>query len=310
MEDQITPIVSFAICTHNRAFIINKCLQSILEQKSANFIFEVLIIDNNSTDNTKKTVQPYVKQNPNFRYIFEEKIGLSHARNRAIEEARGEWIIYIDDDAILDGNYFEELEKTIVNYDFDCFGGPYYPWYPYGKPKWLPHDFGLKQPIINTTGYISGNDGFLSGGNFVIKKDVANEIGGFNSEFGMKGRGIAYGEEDELQQRLLKQGKKIGFNPKLSILHAVLKDKLQIRWHLKSNFKRGQTREALFPLSRNVLFPIFEFFRSLIGALIKRVPKSIIQFFCSQNYYIQNVFLDIFSPLAFYLGAVSFHLKK
>src|SRR3569833_3717564 len=101
--------VSLVICTYNRAVYLPNALKSIQQQTAKPNLFEVVIVDNNSTDNTALVAKEYIDANPGIdcRYCFENKKGLSFARNRGIEEARHEVISYIDDDAILVNTYID-----------------------------------------------------------------------------------------------------------------------------------------------------------------------------------------------------------
>ena len=118
------PEISVAVCTYNRADVLPKCLESLINQTTDKELFEVLIIDNNSTDDTKRIALDFCGKNTNFKYIFEEKQGLSHARNRAIDEAKGTYIAYIDDDAIADKEWVKNILDAIkTDSSMVAFGG-------------------------------------------------------------------------------------------------------------------------------------------------------------------------------------------
>jgi glycosyltransferase involved in cell wall biosynthesis len=237
--------LSIIICTYNRAHIILQCLPTIISEIIKHPFIEVIIVDNNSKDNTNEVISSFLKVTPNIKYIIEEQIGLSYARNRGYKEADSGWVIYIDDDAKIQEGYINRLLLIISNYDFDCFGGMYYSWYLYGKPRWLPENFGNKESLRPDVGLIDGSTGWLSGGNFAIKKAVLKAVGGFNPELGMSGNNIGYGEEDYLQQQLFEEGYKIGFDPNLVIDHLVLPHKLALSWHLNSTLKHKKASVKL-----------------------------------------------------------------
>ena len=119
-----TPEISVAVCTYNRADVLPKCLESLANQSANKELFEVLIIDNNSTDETKKLAEDFCKEHRNFSYIFEEKQGLSQARNRAIDEAKGTYLAYIDDDAIADREWVKSIFDCFNQTNADVLGGP------------------------------------------------------------------------------------------------------------------------------------------------------------------------------------------
>lgn len=91
--------ISVVVCTFNRADILPLALQSLCEQTPHHDQTEIIVVDNNSPDNTRQVVDEFIEKYPNIRYCFEPIQGLSHARNRGWREARGEYVGYLDDDA-------------------------------------------------------------------------------------------------------------------------------------------------------------------------------------------------------------------
>src|SRR5256885_6931960 len=121
--------LSVVVCTYNRCDLLEHCLHSLEKQTIEKGLFEVIIIDNNSRDDTKQIVQKFTDRNPHFKYIFEGKQGLGYSRNRGYKESKYDWVAYVDDDAIIHSNYVERALWIISNYPFDCFGGVYHAWY-------------------------------------------------------------------------------------------------------------------------------------------------------------------------------------
>ena len=281
----INPEFTIVICTFNRAPILAICISSILDQLDKSLPFEILVIDNNSTDNTSSLVLNLAKTNPTLRLVKEQKQGLSYARNRAYQETKTPWLVYIDDDAKLNEGYCNQLIKLIQEDKFDCFGGLYTAWYFYGKPSWLPDEFGNKKLLRSDIGYIDGSKGWLSGGNFAIKKSILEKIGGFNPELGMSGLKTGYGEEDYLQKTIINYGYKIGFDPNLIIEHAVMPHKLKLWWHLKSSFARGKVKEKMRCEKKGVRYSAIKLTQNLLGLFIKRLPIAIWFIFRKKEYY-------------------------
>ena len=250
-----TPEISVAVCTYNRADILPKCLESLANQTTDKELFEILIIDNNSTDGTKEITADFCKENQNFRYIFEEKQGLSHARNRAIEEASGIYIAYIDDDAIADKEWVERIFSVIQNNkDIEAFGGKILPWYNTEKPKWFKDEFGLhswgdKHLLLSLQNYPFG----LSGSNMIFKKDILEKYSGFSAEYGMTGKKIAFGEESLLFNKMLKNNENVQYFPDLFVYHLVSEKS----YSLKNAFRRSiQNGKAIAQIRGSKLFSI------------------------------------------------------
>ena len=243
-------MLSIIVCTRNRAFILNECLESLLDQSVSCMQYNVIVIDNASSDDTKLLVKSFQDSYPNVYYYYWEPIGLSRARNYGEQCAQSNWIGYVDDDARVPKDFIRHALEIIKEESFDCFGGTYYAWFKYGKPKWLPEDFGNKNILRKDRGELKIGE-FLSGGIFFIKRSVLNIVGGFNPNLGMTDQ-IGYGEEDEVQKKLRKANYKIGYDPGLYIEHCVMPHKFKLRWHLKRAYQMGYYSQI--SLNGNSLF--------------------------------------------------------
>ncbi len=294
MKAQITVV----ICTYNRGEILSECLNSFSLQTVPSSKFELIVVDNNSTDDTSDIAKSYAMRHKNCRYVLEEKQGLSYARNRGYNEAHTPWVSYVDDDAKAYTNYVERALWVIENYNFDCFGGMYYAWHKYGKPKWLPKKFGDKKQVQHEVGIME--NGYASGGVIVFKKNVLEQLNGFPVNLGMKGKQVSYGEETYLQIRMRKQGFILGFDPELKIDHLVAKYKLHPWWHVKSQYKQGEVSWNTF--SRDTVRPrIRTFIKKAYFEFIKASKNNTLKL-KQDNYYFQNWFIDTLSPMAYQLG--------
>jgi len=91
-------MISVIVCTYNRAELLRELLPTLCEQTVAFTQYEVIVIDNGSTDHTKTVAAVFAARYPQVRYCYEPRQGLSHARNRGWQEAKGDYVAYIDDD--------------------------------------------------------------------------------------------------------------------------------------------------------------------------------------------------------------------
>lgn len=238
------PKLTVIIATYNRGFILNECISSLWLQSVPSSEFNVLVVDNNSADNTRKLVQTETAGHPTMRYVFESEQGLAHARNRGMAEAQTKWIAFLDDDAKAHPNWVETILDTIATDDFDVFGGPYYAWHHFGPPPpWLPDNFGT---YLGPDEYGPLGEFHIPGGNCALKKNVAEAAGGFPTELGMAGNKSAYGEETLLFNRMRAQGCQLGFVPAMAIDHCVLPHKYMLRWQLVSAFASGRDASYAF----------------------------------------------------------------
>jgi len=299
--------VSIVVCTYNRAGILMEALEALENQSADKSLYEVIIVNNNSTDHTQAVADSFVSRYDNVREVVEYRQGLSYARNRGFREASADWVAYIDDDARASSNYVERLMYVIRNYDFDCFGGVYLPWYKYARPKWFKDHYASNKGKLSLIGEVPEN-AYIDGGNCVFKKSLLEKYGGFSPAIGMQGNRISYGEETRLQIQLKRDGKKIGFDPELIVEHAVVPYKLRTTWYLKAAFSDGIAYWQTFHLEPSPL----KIFRALMSTIISPVllfPGSIKKF-SDPEYYIQNLCLDLFTPSAGSLGKVIGAIKQ
>lgn len=236
--------LTVAICTYNRANMLKECLTSLQHQTAPADTWNLLIVDNNSTDNTHGTAATFAAAFPSIRVVRETKQGLSHARNRAVEECTTEWIAFLDDDAKARVHWVQTLLNVIASDDFDAFGGPYYAWHYYGPPpSWLPPEFGTYEAKQEYG--LLGSNSWIPGGNCAIRLAALRKAGSFSPSMGMRGDVCAYGEETQIFYRMQRLGCKLGYVPTLQMDHCVLPHKYTLRWQLTSAFARGRSSAAL-----------------------------------------------------------------
>lgn len=226
-------MISAIICTYNREKYITECLEHLriaCQNNSTacqNGRLEVLVVDNNSTDSTASLIKGYLASHPDFpgRYVLESAQGLSHARNRGIEEAKGDILVFLDDDSMVAPDYLEQLLKALDSHpDAGAFGGRITPIFEDGKtPRWLCRwslswvsglDMGSKTKEFPKNKYpIGANMGF--------RRSVLQQTGGFNPELGRSGKNLMGGEEKDLFQRVKATGQKIIYLPELKVEHVI-----------------------------------------------------------------------------------------
>ena len=292
------PTLTIAICTFNREELLKYCLESLICQTADET--EVLVIDN-GTSKVNRLVQNY----PEVRYVSESNTGLSFARNRAIKEAKGDWIMYIDDDAKSHENLISRsLEHCKLNHN--VFGGVYYPWYHYGQPKWYKTEYGSNSKNFAKSGKLPKHE-FLSGGIMCIHKEVFDTIGLFDTNLGMTGTKTGYGEESELQERMINANISRVYDSTLIIKHVVAPYKLSVDWFLKSNKNRGEdmAKYQTGTITINALMQIIIGF----GVFIKDILIYTPQFLFVKNYYKENWKIDVLRKVYKRIGFISYSLK-
>ncbi|MCC3152804.1 glycosyltransferase [Hymenobacter sp. BT770] len=209
---------TFIVCTYNRVPFIQETIESILLHCAAHSNYELLVIDNNSTDGTAEAVKPFL-QNPVVRYVLETEQGLSHARNRGIKEAKNDVLIFVDDDIDLDARYLDVCENLFANPDLNIVGGKVLA-YNAAVPDWLPKKYYYLASMFDLGDEAQPTEK-LMGANYALRKTVAERIGWYNPELGRKGNNLMAGEENDYFNRARALGYSIWYEPKLVVYHKI-----------------------------------------------------------------------------------------
>jgi glycosyltransferase involved in cell wall biosynthesis len=238
--------LSIVICTYNRANLLLDCLNSLAPQSAQSEQYEVIIVDNNSKDQTLEVARSFTEQYPNIRYVKEDNQGLSYARNRGRREARGEYIAYVDDDCRIPDQWVATADKIIRHIYPGVFGGPYYAFYDTRKPIWFKdtygsHDHGGQPRFLSDREY-------LDGGNVCFRRTILESLGGFDPNLGMKGEEVAYGEETALLRRMRATMPKelVYYDPSLYVYHRVDAKKMVLSGIMQQRFAGGRCSYLLF----------------------------------------------------------------
>ena len=161
--------ISVVVCTYNRCDLLRRALTSLCAQGLEVDHYAVIVVDNNSTDDTATVVRAFSQTKPNVRYESERAQGLSHARNRGWHVAAGEYVAYIDDDCKTPAKWLEQAVGIIRSYKPAAFGGPVIGYFDTPPPRWFKTSYVTYQPWdrIRTLG--ADEFGKLHGGNLFIQ---------------------------------------------------------------------------------------------------------------------------------------------
>ena len=218
-------MISVIICTYNRERYIAQALERVSKTECADY--EILVVNNNSTDSSEAKIQAFMEANPAVpvRYFVETKQGLSNARNRGMAEARGDVFVFLDDDSLVQGDYLRTLDEYLtMNPQADAFGGRIEPLFDEcPRPKWL---------CRWSMGWVSALDmgeavrefegkAFPIGANMGIRRAMAEKVGPFNPELGRKGGNMDAGEEKDMFRRIRAAGGTIWYFPGLRVQHVI-----------------------------------------------------------------------------------------
>ena len=234
------PEVSVVIPTYNRSALLRSTVDSVLNQDTQT-TFEVILIDNNSSDDTKDVVASLIETYPGkVRYVVERKQGNAHARNRGIEEARGAIVAFVDDDVTVDKNWLTSL-KTILDArsDLSFVGGKVLPQWNGPPPSWLTPDHWAPLALLdygNDEFAISGNSprGLLTA-NIAFRRNVFEETGMFLPDLQRVKDMIGSMEDHEFLLRVCRSGKQGIYTPRMIATTHIDTERLtkayHRRWH-------------------------------------------------------------------------------
>lgn len=256
--------VSAIICTHNRTNYLRKSLQSLVEQNLASELYEIIVVDNHSTDNTQYLVKDEFNHVTNLVYIYEPRLGLSPARNIGWQVAKGEYVAFLDDDAIAFPCWLENILKTFqdLSPQLGGVGGKVEPIWEATKPDWLPPQFLPYLTVIDWSDVpiILDDDKYIGGANMAFPKSLLEATGGFEFHLGRKGSNLMSNDELLLCDRIKEKGYYICYDPKIVVRHHIHPSRLTKNWFQKRYYYQGVSdafvliyQESLSPQQRSYL---------------------------------------------------------
>lgn len=267
-------LASIIICTYNRSDLLMDSISSIQDQCLPMDLFEIVVVDNNSVDNTRHIFNQLTAVSPvPLRYVFEARQGLSYARNTGIKYSTGEIVVFTDDDIVAEKTWLKELLLAFDNPDVVCVGGPIRPIWPFKKPAWLNADW-LIEPLsvseftaAKDTGYFTGHYPF--GANIAFRRDAFNQFGAFSVDLGRQAGRLLSNEEIELCRKIEAAGKLIGFSPNAIIYHKIAPERLTKQWFYRRFYWQGRSDAVLDAnLGRDVYGRLRQCLNSLITSFV------------------------------------------
>jgi glycosyltransferase involved in cell wall biosynthesis len=219
--------ISLLVATFNRADYLERTLRSLAAQTLDAAQFEIVVVDNNSTDHTREVCEKFRAENPaiDFTYCFEPVQGLSAARNRAVQCAKGDVLAMLDDDIDADPGLAEVCAAFFARTPrADACGGRVLPRYEIDPPRWRSHftdlfiasalDLGSREMPFPRRRYPIG-------ANFALRRGAVERLSGFDTSLGRTGNTPLGGEEKDLIRRLRDSGGGVWYLPTAVVHHIV-----------------------------------------------------------------------------------------
>ena len=243
--------ISIVISTYNRCELLEGALAALLSQTPADVSYEILVVDNNSTDQTRPFVEGRAKQNPEkLKYVFEPKQGLSYGRNTGIGAAKAPIIAFTDDDVRVAADWVWRIKTGFEgNPDIDFLGGRVVPRWPAEPPPWLTTanwsplallDYGDQPFYVD-----SGKQLCLIGANFAFRRRAFEKVGLFKTDFQRVKGGIGSLEDHEILLRLWRVGSRGLYLPELVATAEIEPDRMTKQYHRKWHTSHGRFYAAL-----------------------------------------------------------------
>lgn len=281
--------ISVVVCSYNRAGYIIDAVESLFRQTLDQGLFEVWVVDNNSTDNTGELVQAYMEQHAGFRlhYRVEQQQGASYARNTGAALANGDILCFMDDDAVAEKDYLQRMLHFFDTYPSAVgLGGRIIPRYIPAEPRWMSH---YVSSMVGNFNYGPNLTPFAPGkypleSNMAVRKAAYDAIGGFNTALpGVKGELRIGGEGKDFFLRLQNGGAQVYYDPSLVVHHVVEVKKLtpHYLYRVASGYGRGEKvrtlaigKTAYFKKIAEYIFKLGASFILGIGYALKGRPEQ------------------------------------
>lgn len=240
--------IAVIICSYNRADYIINAVESLYQQTLPKEAFEVLVVDNNSIDNTGELVQDYITSHDdlNLHYLTESRQGASYARNTGAAFAKAPLLCFMDDDAVAEKDYLERIINFFNSHpEANGLGGRIIPNYIPKEPKWMSY---YVSSMVGNFDYSKTVTEFKPGkypleSNMIVRKKDFDAINGFNTALpGVKGTLRIGGEGKDFFLRLQERGARIYYDPAVIVHHIVEVKKLtpHYLYRVASGYGRGE----------------------------------------------------------------------
>ncbi len=249
--------ITVILCTYNRCRDLAKALDSVAASRLPDWVeWEVVVVDNNSRDQTREVVKEFCGRNPGrFRYLFEPQQGKSYALNAGIREARGDVLAFMDDDVTVGSTWLQNLTAALSDSKWVGAGGRIVLQWPSSVPSWLSIDG--PHPRHGFPGFDLGSEAKELpcppiGTNMAFRKSVFERYGGFRTDLGPSpSRAIPLTREDtEFGRRLISAGKHLRYEPSAVVYHPLPEANINKEYLLGRAFDKGRADAREFQIAR------------------------------------------------------------
>lgn len=276
--------ITVILCTYNRCDSLVKALESIASSRMPDSVdWEVIVVDNNSNDQTRPVIEDYRRQYPGrFRYLFESRPGKSHALNSAIRATDADVLAFMDDDVQVDSNWLHQITSCLNDAQWAGAGGRILPEVAFTPPRWL--DTGVRYALAPLAMFDLGQEALELreapfGTNMAFRRSMFERHGDFRTDLGPRPGSEIRNEDVEFGQRLLGAGERFWYEPSAVVYHAISKSRLNPTYFLTWWFDKSRADMRQNGVRRGT--------RWYIGAvpmyLVRRLCVWTVRWMCSIN---------------------------
>jgi glycosyltransferase involved in cell wall biosynthesis len=238
------PEITVVVSTYNRGEMLRATLESLVGQDSRGVSYEVIVVDNNSKDETSRVIKEFIASSPvEMKYVFEPRQGVSYGRNAGIERARGAIIAFTDDDVRPLADWIAQIKRAFDLFpQVECVGGKILPIWNNNPPAWLTRnhwtamalqDYGDVPILVNAEAPRS-----FAGANFSFRTEVFSRIGLFSGD-------LTRGQDTEMLLRFWSAGGQGLYAPDVVVMADVQPERLTKRYHREWHSRNGRINSMM-----------------------------------------------------------------
>ncbi len=244
------PDISVVLSTYNRGPLLESAVRSVLAQQQGGPTFELIVVDNNSTDGTAGIVERVTREDARVRYVLETRQGLSFARNAGILQTRAPFVAFTDDDVRAEADWLAAIVRAFEEHPgADVVGGRVLPMWPSPPPRWLTRDHWAplalvdhgEAPIAITSSHSIG----VVGANMAFRRGVFDAVGLFATDFQRVKDGIGSLEDHEFLLRVVRSGRQGVYDPRIVVHAEVQPNRLDRAYHRRWHTGHGHFHALL-----------------------------------------------------------------
>jgi glycosyltransferase involved in cell wall biosynthesis len=273
--------ISIILCTYNRSQSLAKALDSVAASVLPSSItWEVLVIDNNSNDQTRDVVEDFRRRYPGrFRYLLETQQGKSFALNTGIRQVQSDVLAFVDDDAIVEPTWLQNLTAPLLGGEWAGSGGRILPDGAFSPPRWFAPDERSMLAVLALFD-LGPAAGQLTeppfGTNMAYRKEIFEKYGGIRTDLGPCPGSEIRSEDTEFGRRLLKAGELLRYEPSAVVYHEVPQHRLTKKYFLAWFFDKGRADVREFGASLDTKYcvsgvPLYLFRRFAVWTLRRMI---------------------------------------